>query len=207
MSPSTPKYSWTVLGALALLSVSTVYAQPIRESTTQDQAQPMPAVLPRDPVRHVRDETLFKAHANSRLQRLIPDTEHYLSEVFDLLGVSVPTTTTSIPTETPTETTVETPSSTGVHGPFVKAEHGVPTNLDATPVISSDGVMYSSTVKHESGEPIANIDIGPGWHGGKKLSASDLPFIFAAVETELASQWRNVIDSADELGLHETFPL
>ncbi|OOQ90541.1 hypothetical protein PEBR_04414 [Penicillium brasilianum] len=188
MSPSTPKYSWTVLGALALLSVSTVYAQPIRESTTQDQAQPLPAVLPRDP-------------------RLIPDTEHYLSEVFDLLGVSLPTTTTSIPTETPTETTVETPSSTGVHGPFVKAEHGVPTNLDATPVISSDGVMYSSTVKHESGEPIANIDIGPGWHGGKKLSASDLPFIFAAVETELASQWRNVIDSADELGLHETFPL
>jgi hypothetical protein len=119
----------------------------------------------------------------------------------------VPTTTTSISTETPTETPVETPSSTGVHGPFIKAEHGKPTNLDATPVVSGDGVMYSATVKHETGLPIANIDIGPGYHGGKKLSASDLPFIFAAVETEIASRWRNVVDSADELGLHEKFPL
>lgn len=51
MSPSTTRYSWTVIGVVALLAVSTVYAHPIQASTTEEPAQPMPAMLPRDPVR------------------------------------------------------------------------------------------------------------------------------------------------------------
>lgn len=142
-----------------------------------------------------------QTHTNSRHQRLIPDTEHYLSEVLDLLGVPEPKSTEPTPTETPSET----PSATTVPSPTVNAEHGQPINVDATPVVSGSGVTYSATIKHESQKPIENIQIGSGYHGGKKLSASDLPIIFAAVETEIASRWRNVIDSSDELGLNEEF--
>lgn len=127
--------------------------------------------------------------------------------MFDLLGVTYPTPTESTPTATPTETPLETPSSTGVPSPLVKAEHGKPINLDATPVISGSGVTYSATIKHGNQKPIENIQIGSGYHGGKKLSASDLPIIFAAVETEIASRWRDAIDSSDELGLDEDFML
>jgi hypothetical protein len=146
-----------------------------------------------------------QAHTNSRQQRLIPDTEHYLAEVFDLLGVSAPTPTEPTPTETPSETHSETPSATGTPSPIVKTEHGQPINLDATPVVSGSGVTYSATIKHGNQKPIENIQIGSGYHGGKKLAASDLPIIFAAVETEIASRWRDVIDSSDELGLDDEF--
>ena len=40
-----------MIGVLVLLAISTVYAHPIEASTTEIQAQPMPAVQPRDPVR------------------------------------------------------------------------------------------------------------------------------------------------------------
>ncbi|KAF3385517.1 hypothetical protein F1880_002253 [Penicillium rolfsii] len=192
MSPSSSRPSWSIIGALTILAISTVHAHPILESTTEDQAQPIPAVLRRDP-------------------RLIPDTEHYLSEVFNLLGVSDPTrtesTTTSLPTPTSTETASETPSATNMPNEMVKVEHGKAINVDATPVVSGSGVTYSATIKHGSQKPIENIQIGSGYHGGKKLAASDLPFIFAAVETEIASRWRNLVDSSDELGLDDEFAL
>lgn len=148
-------------------------------------------------------------------KRLIPDTEHYLSEVFDLLGVSAPTPTENTPIETPSEapsekpseTSSETPSATGILSSLFKAEHGKPINLDATPVVSASGVTYSATIKQGNKQPIENIQIGPGYHSGEKLSASDLPIIFAAVETELASQWRDAVDSSDELGLDDKFVL
>ena len=100
---------------------------------------------------------------------------------------------------------IPTPTSTKTAGPLVKAEQGKPINLDATPVVSSNGVMYSTTIKHGNQRPIENIQIGEGYHGGKKLAASDLPIIFAAVETELASRLRDVVDSSDELGLEDVF--
>jgi hypothetical protein len=142
-----------------------------------------------------------QAHTNSRSQRLIPDTEHYLSEVFDLLGVSEPKSTAPTPTETPSETL----SATSVPSPIVKAEHGQPIKVDATPVVSGSGVTYSATIKHGNQKPIENIQIGSGYHGGKKLAASDLPIIFATMEKEIASRWRDVIDSSDELGLDDEF--
>lgn len=100
---------------------------------------------------------------------------------------------------------IPTPTSTKTAGPLVKAEQGKPINLDATPVVSSNGVMYSTTIKHGNQRPIENIQIGEGYHGGKKLAASDLPIIFAAVETELASRLRDAVDSSDELGLEDSF--
>ena len=65
--------------------------------------------------------------------------------------------------------------------------------------------MYSTTIKHGNQRPIENIQIGEGYDDGKKLSASDLPNIFAAVETELASRLRDAVDSSDELGLEDEF--
>lgn len=146
-----------------------------------------------------------EAHANYYQQRLIPDTENYLAAVFDLLGVSVPTPTETTPAATPSETPSETSSPTTVASPLVKAEHGKPINLDATPVIIADGVTYSATIKHENQKPFENIQIGPGYQGGKKLAASDLPIIFTGLETELASRLRDAVDSSDELGLDDVF--
>lgn len=100
---------------------------------------------------------------------------------------------------------IPTPTSTKTAGPLVKAEQGKPINLDATPVVSSNGVMYSTTVKHGNRRPMENIQIGEGYQGGNKLAASDLPIIFAALETEIASRLRDAVDSSDELGLKDEF--
>ncbi|KAJ5698531.1 hypothetical protein N7462_000536 [Penicillium macrosclerotiorum] len=164
--PSTNSSLSTII-LLALLAVSFVYAQPIRETKTNDQAEPAPAVQPRDP-------------------RLIPDTEHYLANVLDLIGVD------PIPSDTPTPT---------IPTPNVQAEHGQPENLEATPVSSSDSVTFTTTIKSNDGKPFENIQIGSGWSGKKKLTASDLPVIFDAVAKELDHRFRDMVDSSDEVGL------
>jgi hypothetical protein len=61
--------------------------------------------------------------------------------------------------------------------------------------------MYTTTNVRYGDKPIENVEIGSGWTGGKKLQASDLPFIFDAVSKILDHRFRNAVDSSDERGL------
>lgn len=113
-----------------------------------------------------------------------------------MLGVSDPDPSPSIK---PTPTTPI----------FIKAEHGKPENLHATPVVSSTttatthpaSAAFTTTVRHGDKKPIENIQIGSGWKGGKKLRAEDLPVVFGAVEMAISQRFRDLIDSSDEVGL------
>jgi hypothetical protein len=61
--------------------------------------------------------------------------------------------------------------------------------------------MYTTTNIRYGDKPVENVEIGSGWTGGKKLQASDLPFIFDAVSKILDHRFRNTVDSSDERGL------
>lgn len=122
------------------------------------------------------------------LQRLIPDTEHYLADVLDSLGVGVPEPdAASQATYTPT--------------PTIKAEQEHPVNIEATPTSTGGSVKFTTVIHNGNDRPIENIQIGNGWDGKKELRASDLPVIFDAVYKEMESRFRNVLDSSDEIGL------
>lgn len=130
-------------------------------------------------------------------QRLIPDAEHYLGDVFRLLGVADPTPSTKLtPTFTPSVPT------------NVDIEHDKPVNIKATPVVSSTTTVstqpaaYTTVIRHGGNKPIENIQIGTQWNG-KKLTAEDLPVVFDAVMKVLSSRFRDMIDSADEVNLDE----
>lgn len=127
----------------------------------------------------------------TEIQRLIPDTEKYLADIFALLGVTDPKTS-----ETPT------PTVTSSH---ITVEQDKPESIKATPTTSAtkttQSAMYTTTIRNGDTKPIENIQIGSGWTGGKKLQASDLPVIFDAVSKELDHRFRNMIDSSDERGL------
>ncbi|OQD77505.1 hypothetical protein PENDEC_c002G06230 [Penicillium decumbens] len=177
MSLLLPKSARLIVAVLAMLFMSSVYARPIRESGTATQVQPATNIQPRDP-------------------RLIPDTERYLPDVFSLLGVP-----NSIPSETPTPTPTPT-ISPSVH---ITAEQDKPVNIKATPTISASkttqSATYTTNIRHGDTKSSESIQVGSGWTGGKKLQASDLPFIFDSVSKEIDHRFRNLVDSSDERGL------
>jgi len=154
----------------------------------------------------------LKAITN-KTKRLIPDTENYVHEIFQGLGLADPSSSST-----------RTPSSTPT--PSVKAEQGHPENLNSedhsenmkptptthityqsstsyTPTYDSNGAGFTHTVKHQesSKKPIENIQLMHGWNQDRKLTSEDLPLIFDAVYQELKHRVGNMIDSSDEVGL------
>ncbi|KAF7719368.1 Uncharacterized protein PECH_004862 [Penicillium ucsense] len=181
--------SWVTIGLLGFAAVSPVYAFPAQPAITE-RAQLAPAIEARDP-------------------RLIPDTEAYLANLFDLLGMSIDISSTPGTTLTPTPTT----SASSTASPTISSTDNMtddsrvhddkdarPTPMPA-PVVENVGFITSANVQHGDDKPIQNVQIGPGYQGGKKLEVSDLPVIFAAVETEVAARLRKAWDSSDEVGL------
>lgn len=196
MSPSQFKSTWTSIAVLVFLTISSVQAHPIRESSTDAAAQPESNIQPRDPVRTVHPK---KANITNILivrQRLIPDAEHYLGDAFKILGVADPTPSTK-----------PTPTSDPFVPMNVEIEHDKPVNIKATPVVSSTTTVsthpaeYTMVIRHGGNKPIENIQIGTSWNGKKKLTAEDLPVVFDAVMKVLSSRFRDMIDSADEVDL------
>ena len=59
--------------------------------------------------------------------------------------------------------------------------------------------MFTTTIKNGNNKPVQNIQIGTGWEGKKRIEASDVPVILAAVETELAHRFNDMVDSQDEM--------
>ncbi|KAJ5131946.1 hypothetical protein N7448_006104 [Penicillium atrosanguineum] len=176
MSLLSPRFAWAAIAVLALLPVALVYAHPIQESATATQVQPVTNIQPRDP-------------------RLIPDTEHYLADIFGLLGVEDPHTS-----ETPSPTLASTDMTGKQDKPANVKTTGTPTS-SATKTTITQPAMYTTNIRHGDTKAIENIQIGSGYTGGNKLQASDLPVIFDAVAKELDHRFRNMIDSSDERGL------
>ncbi|OQE31841.1 hypothetical protein PENSTE_c001G04516 [Penicillium steckii] len=166
MPATFPRISYKSMILMGLCTVASVYAHPIRETATIIEKG---ALAARDP-------------------RLIPDTEHYLADVLDSIGVGEPEPDTSSQASyTPT--------------PTIKAEQEQPVNIEATPSSTGASVKFTTVIHNGNDRPIENIQIGSGWDGKKELRASDLPMIFDAVYKEMESRFRNVLDSSDELGL------
>lgn len=199
MSLPVPRTSWITVMVLGLLSVSFVTAHPIRESDHQGEA---PSVVQRrDPVGLLRVSSkipLPPSDTNS-IQRLIPSSEDYLSDIFGMLGISKPSSSTPTPTPTPTPT--QTPSY--YSAPGIYAEQGTPTNAKATPTSENHSVSFTGTIKHDANDkPIENVQIGSGWKGdGKRIKAEDVPVILQMAYKEIANRFNDAIDSSDEVGL------
>ncbi|KAJ5684617.1 uncharacterized protein N7477_000962 [Penicillium maclennaniae] len=180
MSLLSSRTTWSAVAVLALLPVASVFARPIQESAAAIHVQPATRIQPRDP-------------------RLIPDTEHYLAEIFDLLGVQDPNSSSETPTPTPT-------LASSIH---ITVEQDKPINTTATGTSTSSTIltmstqpaMYTTNIRNGDSRPMENIQIGSGWTKDGKLQASDLPVIFGAVAKELDHRFRNMIDSSDERGL------
>jgi hypothetical protein len=152
--------------------------------------------------------TTNKNKSTNIYQRLIPDTENYVHEIFQGLGLAEPSST-----KTQTQTQTKTPTAT------VKAEQGQTENklatptthiiyessISYTPTYGSDGAGFTHTVKHQASinKPIENIQIGHDWEKGGKFEAKDLPLLFDALTRELEHRVGNMIDSSDEVGLDE----
>ncbi|CAI7573081.1 unnamed protein product [Penicillium pancosmium] len=152
---------------LGLCTLASVYAQPIRE------AEGTRLLEPRDP-------------------RIIPDTESYLVNILDSLGVGkskADTSASATPTPTPTPTAT------------MAVEQDQPVNSVATPSTTGQGATFTTVIHNGNDRPIENVQIGSGWDGKKELRASDLPVIFDALYKDMESRFRNMVDSSDELGL------
>ncbi|KAJ5794178.1 hypothetical protein N7457_000777 [Penicillium paradoxum] len=184
MSQSSKNASWLPFLVVALLAVSTVHAHPIHQIEKEDRGQ--------------------AGKLESRSPRLIPDTENYVNQILQGLGLAEP-----IPTATPT--------------PSVKAEQNQPKSLKAspspsplpithiiyssstsyTPTYGSNGASYTQTVKHETSnkKPMENIELVQGWNKDRKLTAEDLPLVFEALRRELKHRLSDMINSSDEIGL------
>jgi hypothetical protein len=136
------------------------------------------------------------------MQRLIPNTEEYLNNLFEELGLKEPTSTTATPTATPTTS--------------IKAEHDQPEKTKATqtthiiyssstsytPTYGSEEAGYTHTVKQETNHrPIENIQLGHGWNKDKKPTADDSSAVFDSVYEQLKHELSDVINSSDEIGL------
>ncbi|KAJ5926560.1 hypothetical protein N7516_008333 [Penicillium verrucosum] len=187
MSQVIPRASWLSV-LIALLAVSTVNAHPI----------------------HQTDEAMEKGQASkleSRSPRLIPDTQKYVHDILQGLGLEEPTptataTSTSTPTATPTAS-VETKEDLGNMKPTQTTHIIYSSSTSYTPTYSSNGAGYTHTVKHvqSNNRPIENVQIGQGWNGDKKVTTEDIPVAFDSLYEELEHRLKNVINSSDEIGL------
>ncbi|KAJ9492381.1 hypothetical protein VN97_g861 [Penicillium thymicola] len=173
---------------VALLAVSTVNAYPI----------------------HQTDEAMEKGQASkleSRSPRLIPDTQKYVHDILQGLGLEEPTptataTATSTPTATPTAG-VETKEDLDNMKPTQTTNIIYSSSTSYTPTHSSNGAGYTHTVKHvhSNNRPVGNVQIGQGWNGDKKITTEDIPVAFDTLYRELEHRLKNMIDSSDEIGL------
>lgn len=115
-----------------------------------------------------------------------------------MLGIEKPSPSTPTPTPTPSPT--QTPSY--YSAPGVYAEHGTPTNAEATPTSEDHSTSFTATVKHDaSDKPFENVQIGSGWNGNKRIRPEDVPSILQAAYKEIANRFNNMVDSSDEVGL------
>ncbi|CAI7617704.1 unnamed protein product [Penicillium viridicatum] len=185
-----PRTSWLSVLVVALLAVSTVNAHPI----------------------HQTEEAMEKwqtSKLESRSPRLIPDTQKYVHDLLQGLGLEEPTptaTATSTPTPTPTPTataSVETKQDLDSMKPTQTTNIIYSSSTIYTPTYSSNGAGYTHTVKHvhSNDRPIENVQIGQGWNGDKKITTEDIPVVFDALYRELEHRLNNMIDSSDEIGL------
>lgn len=191
---------WAVALVTGVLA-ATVYAIPVRESSTETQNQLSSKIQPRDPV---NDPTVHhRSPLANKEQRIIPDTENYLSDIFRELGVDSLDKALA-----PTSSTTETPASSSA------ASHGVNEKATATPTstiaeemttpsstMTADEVIYTTNIKIGSNRPIENIQLGQGWKGSNRIHASDVPVIMSVLEEALANRFNDMVDSSDELGL------
>ncbi|CAI7594239.1 unnamed protein product [Penicillium palitans] len=180
--------SWLPVLVVALLAVSTVNAHPI----------------------HQIDEAMEKGQASkleSRSPRLIPDTQKYVHDLLQGLGLVEPTATaTPTPTPTPTATptaSVETKQDLDNMKPTQTTNIIYSSSTSYTPTYSSNEAGYTHTVKHihSNNRPIENVQIGQGWNGDKKITTEDIPVVFDTLYRELEHRLKNMIDSSDEIGL------
>ncbi|KAJ5135861.1 uncharacterized protein N7515_005139 [Penicillium bovifimosum] len=180
------KTSWLSALAVALLAVSTVHAHPVRQMNEQMEGQ--------------------AGKLDTRSPRLIPNTAEYLNDLFEDLGLKLPSSSTATPTSTP----VATPTAS------FKPEQDEPENIQATPTThiiyssstsytptyGSEEAGYTHTVKQEtSHRPLKNIQLGHGWNEPNKPTADDADAIFDSVYTQLKHELSDVINSSDEVGL------
>ncbi|CAI7612464.1 unnamed protein product [Penicillium discolor] len=180
--------SWLSVLVVALLAVSTVNAHPI----------------------HQADEAMENGQASkleSRSPRLIPDTQKYVHDLLQGLGLQAPTptaTATSTPTATPT-TSVDTKQDLDDMKPTQTTNIIYSSSTSYTPTYSSNGAEYTHTVKHvhSNNRPIENVQIGQGWNGDKKITTEDIPVVFDTLYRELEHRLKNMIDSSDEIGLDD----
>ncbi|CAG8886388.1 unnamed protein product [Penicillium egyptiacum] len=182
--------SWLSLLVL-LLAVSTVNALPIYQT----------------------DEQMGKGQVGkleSRSPRLIPDTEEYVHDILQGLGLTEPTpttTSTATPTATPTTSIKNKQDLEDLEDmkPTQTTHIIYSSSTSYTPTHGSNGAGYTHTVKHEysNNRPIENIQVGHGWNGDKKITAEDFPAVFDAVYRELEHRLKDTINSSDEIGLED----
>ncbi|CAI7610789.1 unnamed protein product [Penicillium glandicola] len=178
MSQAISRTSWfSVL--LALLAISTVNAHPIREEMEQGQA----------------------GQLESRSPRLIPDTQKYVHSLLQGLGLEEPTSTPT-PTATPTAV-VKTEQESENTKPTQTMHIVYSSTTSYTPTDSSNAAGYTHTVEHVHSniKPVGNVQFGHGWNVDEKFDSKDLPVVFDAVYKQLAHEFKNAIDSSDEIGL------
>ena len=192
---------------VAALLATTVCAVPVRMSGSSTRVERASAIQPRNPVSQT---TVNNSHRQTTIliisQRLIPETEHYLDDILNML-----TGESSTPDATPTSSSSNTPMQTST--PSTKKEPAEPVNSQAqaskvqtpkpspSPTTSADSVSFTTTIKSEDTKPIQNIQIGAGWNGKKRIEASDVPVIMNAVYQDIADRFNDMIDSSDEVGL------
>ncbi|KAJ6143046.1 hypothetical protein N7471_002499 [Penicillium samsonianum] len=142
MSQVTSRASWLSVLLVALLAVSTVSAHPI----------------------HQTDEKMEKGQAGNlelRSPRLIPDTQKYLHDLLQGLGLQGPTATPTLtPTATPTRSATTTATATPTATPTARVEteqdlENMPTQT--THIVYSSSTSYTPTASVETKQDLENI--------------------------------------------------
>jgi hypothetical protein len=194
--------SWLTVAVLALLAVSTVNAVPVRATNQEVDAEQPTKVGPRSPVSHLPKPYLSpEKNQLTKLQRLIPDTEGYIHDLLQGLGLDKPKAT---PTGTPTTASMTAEQGQPENETATPTTHITYSSSEScTPTYGSNGAGFTHTVKHEesNNKPVENVQILPGWGSNRKLTSEDLPRLFDAMYREVKHQVSNMIDSSDEIGL------
>ncbi|KAJ5951114.1 uncharacterized protein N7479_009527 [Penicillium vulpinum] len=197
MSQSIPRASWLSLFMVALLAVSTVNAHPISQTDKDTEQRQVVKLESRSPVSHPQ---VILYHLKNTLlieeQRLITDTQNYVHDILQGLGLEDPTPTAA-PTASIETTQQQNPENT-------KPTHMTYSDSNIyAPSYDSNGVGFTQTVKteHSNNRPVENVQVGHGWRGGDEITPEDFPFIFETMARELGHRFKNMVDSSDEVGL------
>lgn len=137
----------------------------------------------------------------TKLQRLIPDTEGYVHDILQGLGLKEPKATS---TGTPTTASMEAEQGQPENEKATPTTHiTYSSSVSYTPTYDSNGAGFTQTAKHEesNNKPFENVQIMPGWGSNRKITSEDLPLLFDAMYREVKHRVSNMIDSTDEIGL------